>query len=73
MAAQVQLIALFDRYGTLLHIHIEKLGHHRKGFGVAHHLHLRIFFHRPLNIGGMIRLHVVNDQIIRRSAVERFL
>ena len=50
---------------------VEKVSHHGKGFRGGNHGSVRIGFEKIQNIGGMIRLHVLNDQIIGLSAAER--
>ena len=47
--------------------------HHGEGFGGSHDHSLRVFFHKERDIGGMIRFHMLDDQVIRRPPVQGFL
>ena len=48
-------------------IHVEKLIHHHKGFLVCHNRGVRIYLHEIHNVRGMIRLHMLDHQVIRLS------
>ena len=47
----------------------EELTHHGKGLGGRNHRCVGIGLHKLVNIGGVVRLHVLDDQIVRLSAV----
>ena len=73
MPAEVQRILFADGQPAVGVVRAEELLHHREGLGVCHDDGGGIGVHELLNIGGMIRLHVLHDQVIRRSAAERSL
>ena len=70
MRAEAEGFALFGHDGTLGKIKIEELRNHGKRFGAGHDLHFGIFFRQSLNVGGMIRLQMGDDEIIRRFAFQ---
>ena len=51
----------------------EKGAHHGECLGGRHNCGFRENLHKVGDIGGMVRLHVLNDQIIRLSALEHIL
>ncbi len=70
-AAERQRLAVFDNQAVRCNARTEELLHHGKGLGIADDNSLRINRKEFLDAGGMIRLHMLNDQIIRLCAVER--
>ena len=71
--AQIQHIAVLH-FQALSDLDVgEELGDHVKGLAVAHHHCLRVFLHKCLDGGGVVRLHVLHDQIIRRHIAQRQL
>ena len=74
MISQIQGISVFHLQHSSLQIQgTEEIGNHNKGFGICHNHSLRINLEEILNIGRMIRLHMLHDQIIRLSSIQGFL
>ncbi len=72
MGTQIQGISFLHHHRALRQIQFKELLNHRKGFGIAHHLHFRIFLCKHLHTGRMIRLHVGNHQIVHGSSCQSF-
>ena len=72
VAAQLQHIPLAHGDQALVRggIGAEELAQHDKGLGVAHQLHLRVEGGQAGDVGGVVRLHVGDDQIVRGAAVQ---
>ncbi len=72
--AQRQVLAVLHHHAALLcdGVRAEELLHILEGLGVAHHLHLRIAGRKAGHIGTMVRLHVVDHQIVRLGACQCF-
>ena len=68
--AQRQRFALLGYNGTIADVKGEELRDHRQRFGAGHDLHIRILFRQRLNVAGVVRLHMGNDEIIRLSIAE---
>ena len=65
--AQGQGLPVGDRHLGALRQGGEELPHHHKGLGVAHQGCLGIALQKQLDVGGMVRLHMLHHQIIRLS------
>ena len=59
-------------HGQLLHLRKRavELAEEGEGLGIAHHRGLRIFLQEAQDARGVVRLHVVHDQVIRLSVSE---
>ena len=67
MGSQGKRIPVCHLQGTAVEIHLrEKLLHHGKGFSVRYNDGVGVDLHKIVDVGGVIRLHMLNDQIIRR-------
>ena len=73
MAAQVEHIALFDDHLALGVVGTKVVDHHAEGAHAGHNLCLGIALHKGGDAGGVIGLHVMDDQVVGRTAVERGL
>ena len=62
---QIQDIPLLDGDHPLLHREVVELGHQAKGLAVAHQLHAGVAAAELLDVGAVVRLHVVDDQVVR--------
>ena len=72
MGAQFQRIALTGHnplFGEIIPVEVL---HHRKRLGRSDNLRLRVFFRKSEDIGGMVRFHVLDNQVIRLPAFQRF-
>ena len=54
----------------IFHVKAEELAQHGFDLGVADYLCLRMFQDQRLNRGGMVRLHVGDHQIVKRSSIQ---
>ena len=70
--AQIEDIAFLDNHTAVGVIGAEELLHHHKGLGTGNDHGRRIELGEDGNAGGMIRFHVVDDQIVRRLISEDF-
>ena len=70
VAAQGELVPLLHREGGGEVQPREVLGKEREGLGPAHEFHLRPALHHRLNAGGVVRLDVVDDEVVRLPARE---
>ena len=70
MAAQVEHIALFDDHLALGEIGAKEVDHHAEGAHACHDLCLGIALHKGGNAGGVIGLHMMDDQVVGRTAIE---
>ena len=70
VGAQFQRVAglygLADIGGNVL----EELIQHGKCFGISHNNRIRIGFHEFHDAGGVVRLHVLDDEIVNLAAVQ---
>ena len=73
MLAQIQRIPFSHHDAAIRKVGGEKVLHHSKGFGGGHDLRLRISLGKVHNIGRVIRLHMLDDQIIRHSCAQSVL
>ena len=70
MLSQRQCIAFLHSDCSAFQIGIIKLTDHVVGFYIAHDLHFRITHQKFFNICTVIRLHMVDYQIVQRTSVE---
>ena len=71
MRTQSKRISVFHLKSMSLQIHIrKKLSHHGKRLSVGYDGCIGIIFHEIINICGMIRLHMLDNQIIRRLSLQ---
>ena len=70
MLSQRQGIALTDHNPAAFEVVTEELLHHGESLGGGNHRGLGIDLQEVHNIGRMIRLHVLNHQIVRLPAVQ---
>ena len=73
MAAQVEHIALFDDHLALGEVGAKVVDHHAEGTHAGHDLRLGIALHKGSDAGGVIGLHVMNDQVVGRTTIEHGL
>ena len=73
MAAQVEHIALFDDHLALGEVGAKVVDHHAEGTHAGHDLRLGIALHKGSDTGGVIGLHVMDDQVVGRTAIEHGL
>ena len=65
-----ECVAFFYNDLFLFQVKAEELVDHREGFGVADDLHFRVAQRQFIDHGAVVRLHVVDDQVVKRSAVQ---
>ena len=73
MATQVEHVALFDDHLTLGIIGTKVVDHHTEGAHAGHDLGLGVALHKGGNAGGVIGLHVMDDQVVGRTAIKHGL
>ena len=73
MAAQVEHVALFDDHLALGVIGAKVVDHHAEGAHAGHDLGLRIALHKGSDASGVIGLHVMDNQVVGRTPIERGL
>ena len=73
MAAQVEHVAIFDDHLALGEVGSKVVDHHAEGAHACHDLRLGIALHKGSDAGGVIGLHVMNDQVVGRTAIEHGL
>ena len=73
VAAQVEHIALFDNHFALGEVGAKVVDHHAESTHAGHNLRLGIALHKGGDTGGVIRLHMMDDQVVGRTAIERGL
>ena len=73
MAAQVEHVAIFDDHLALGVVGAKVVDHHAEGTHAGHDLRLGIALHKGGDTGGVIGLHMVNDQVVGGAAVEHGL
>ena len=66
-------VSLCDKLRAGIDVEIEKLLYHRRNFCVAEDFHIRIPHHKLPQRRGVIRLHMVNHEIIERASGEKLL
>ena len=68
--AQGQGAEVFHRQ-SVLHGEVgEELADHSKGFYIGHHGHFRVSIHKGFHRSGMVRLHVLDHQIVGLTACQ---
>ena len=73
MATQVEHVALFDDHLTLGVVGAKVVDHHAEGAHAGHNLCLGVALHKGGDASRVIGLHVMDDQVVGRTAVERGL
>ena len=73
MMTQLQGIALVDHHFTALEVEVKELPHHVEQLGIGDELHFRILLRQLLDAACVIRLHVVDDQVIRLAPCQSLL
>ena len=70
--AQVQRVALFYHQGIVNGGAVGRVVHlqHGQGFGVHHQAQVRPAHQHGFDHGGVVRLHVVHDQIVQLAAIQ---
>ena len=65
VAAQIQAFAVLYGHTAVFgnRLRAEELIHILEGLGVAHHFHLRVKGRQLCNVGAVVRLHVVDDEV----------
>ena len=66
-------VPLFHNLDSARQVHVKKLAQHGLDLAVAYDRHVRIAGQQSLNGIGVVRLHVVNNQIVQLSAVQGIL
>ncbi len=72
-AAQGQYGTFADHQTALRVLRAEEIAHHYKGLLGSHDHCVGIGIHEQSDIGGMIRFHMVHDQIVRHPAVQNLV
>ncbi len=67
---QCQRIALFHDHAAVGIVRAKKLLHHDEGFGRGYYNCIREGFHEYSDVGRVVRLHVLYDQIVWTAAVQ---
>ena len=70
MTTELERTALADDNLALREIRAEELLHHDERLGRRDDLRLRVCLHKDSDIGGMVRLHVLHNEVIRATAVK---
>ena len=70
MAAQIEHVTLLDNHLALGEVGAKVVDHHAEGARACHNLRLGIALHKGGDAGGVIGLHVMDDQVVGRAAVE---
>ena len=73
MAAQVEHVALFDDHLTLGEVGAKVVDHHTEGAHAGHDLGLGVALHKGGDASRVVGLHMMNDQVIGRTAIEHGL
>ena len=73
VAAQVEHVAIFDDHLALGEVGAKVVDHHAESAHACHNLRLGIALHKGGNTGGVIGLHVMDNQIVGRTAIEHGL
>ena len=71
MAAELQCVPFLCDDPPAGVIFAGKVLHHGEGLGRRHDLRFRILLRESFDAGGMVRLHVVHDQVVRLPARQR--
>ena len=71
VGTQLEDVAFLDNLRASLEFYpFEKLSEHLDGLGARNKRNLRISVKYPCDEGGMVRLHVVHDQVVRLAAAK---
>ena len=73
MATQVEHVALFDDHLTLGVVGAKVVDHHAEGAHAGHYLCLGVALHKGGDASRVIRLHVMDNQVVGRTSIERGL
>ena len=73
VAAQSEGAAVLGHLPVLHEIGPEEVVHHGEGLGGRHHGGLGVGLQEAVDIGGMVRLHVLDDEVVGLAASERVL
>ena len=73
VAAQIEHIALFDDHFALGEVGAKVVDHHAESTHAGHDLRPGIALHKGSDTGGVIGLHVMDDQVVGRTAIEHGL
>ena len=73
MATQVEHVALFDDHLTLGVVGAKVVDHHAEGAHAGHNLCLGVALHKGGDTGGVIGLHVMDNQVVGRTSIEHGL
>ena len=73
VATQVEHVALFDDHLALGVVGAKVVDHHAEGAHAGHNLCLGIALHKGGDTGGVIGLHVMDNQVVGRTAIEHGL
>ena len=71
MHAQTELIALLDQQAAVGIVAAEEGLHHGKGLGGGNHHCFGVSVHEGGDVGRVVRLHVLHDQIVGRATIQR--
>ena len=71
MLARGQLVAFLDDQRTRGNVRSVELGKHADRLGTAYHLRLRIAAQHVVDHRTVIRLHMLNNHVVQRTAVQR--
>ena len=71
MLAGRELVALLDHERALGNVKVVELREHLRSLGGADQLGLRVAAHDGVDHGAVVRLHVLHDHVIERTAVQR--
>ena len=72
MLAERKLVALTDDDAAVFEFRSEEILHHGEGFLGRYDLGIRIVLHEVHDIGGVVRLHVLDHEVIRSLAFKCF-
>ncbi len=73
MFSQGEGVSLLDHDLSFRKVGSEKLYHHGKGLGGGHDRRLRISLHKVGDVGGVVRLHVLDDQVVGTAGTQNLL
>ena len=71
MLAGRELVALLDHERALGNVKVVELREHLRSLGGADQLGLRVAAHDGVDHGAVVRLHVLHDHVVERTAVQR--
>ena len=73
MGAKFEGVALFDDDSSVLKLGAEEVAHHRERLCGGYDRRVGIVVHEVENIRAVVRLHVLDDQVVGLFVTERFL